>query len=190
MSANQYASIMAGPAPRRVDQSTVYYTNYTHRNSNFHLVLYNVSIPASAVDNAAQRLNNLVAIRNLLVEDFGPNFQILYQVTAAYSLIHSETGERYEWTGSFQTNFENNPGQIQGFQFFNANTFVNLNNELLDHAEEILRANGQNSKWTFETLRAVIFNFQIKVPSDHGILGIRNIDPARQKRIFSSFNLL
>lgn len=181
---------MAQPPLRRVDQSTVYYTNYLYRNPNFHLILYNISIPASAVNVSADRLFHLEAIRNLINTDFGPNLQIVYQVTAAYSLIHSDTNDRYEWTGSFQTTFENNPGQIQGFQLYNEQTFVNQNFQLLNDAEQILIDNGEDSKWSFETLRAVIFNFQVQVPIHHGILRERNIDIQGHRRIFRSFNLL
>ncbi len=176
-------SVMDDPA-----EAQVHYTSYNYRESNSIIVIYNITLPVNIVHNLNERLIHLQRAKELILDDFsGHQTPIVFQVTGSYSLI-SNDNIRQIWTGSFYTNHLNNPSQIQAFQRFDENTFVDSSNVLLDNAEAILRRNGDDSEWSFEELYSIIFNFQVKLAKNDLLVERRNIRP--NQRIQRNFGLL
>ena len=176
-------SVMDDPA-----EAQVHYTSYNYRESNSIIVIYNITLPVNIVNNLNERLIHLQRAKELILNDFRDHqTPIVFQVTGSYSLI-SNDNIRQIWTGSFYTNHLNNPSQIQAFQRFDENTFVDSSSVLLDNAEAILRRNGDDSEWSFEELYSIIFNFQVKLAKNDLLVERRNIRP--NQRIQRNFGLL
>ena len=170
------------------ESSKVFYTSYNYRSDpRIHIIIYNITFPVSIVDNLIERQRHLERANDIISTDFVNVRDIFYQVTASYTLVNRETGVTQLWTGSFFTTYLQNPSVIQGFKKYDSTTFVDSSYRLLDNAEQILRNNGENSVWLFESLRSVIFNIQAKVPHRHGIFQTRQI--ASHTRYRKSFNL-
>ena len=171
------------------EQAKVYYTSYHYRSDpNVHIVIYNITLPVTIVQNDVQRQLHLEKANTLLQDDFRNIQEVYYQVTGSYTLVNRTTGATQLWTGSFFTSYLHNPSIIQGFRQYDAATFVDTNFRLLDFAEQILRANGQDSEWVFESLKSIIFNVQAKVPKNHGLLRKRVITShTRYQKYFTLF---
>ena len=151
------SSVVYLPAMEEDAISKVHYTSYDYRSdSNFVIVIYNITLPANIVHDVVQRRVNLERANELLIHDFGQNADIYFQVTGSYTLVNERTGATQLWTGSFYASHLNNPSQIQGFQKFDQETFVDSTFHLLNSAEQILKANGNDSEWTFESLTSII----------------------------------
>ena len=168
--------------------SKVFLTSYSYRSdSNFRIVLYNIVLPANIVHDVNQRQIHLEQANQRIIEDFGGIQEIYYQITGCYTLVNRDTNVTQLWTGSFYTNYLRNPSQIQGFRKFNPQTFVNSSFQLLNSAEQILLANGKDSKWKFESLNSIIFNFQVKINKNNEFFQRRDLQSGR--RVQKSFNL-
>ena len=155
--------------------SVVHYTAYTYRSdSNFCLVIYNITFPADVVNDVVLRQSHLERTNRLIVRDFGAAAVVIFQVTGSYTLVHN-SGATQLWRGSFYTHVDNNPSQIQSFRKFESGTFTQSCFELLGRAEEILRRNGEDSDWTFESLHSVIFNVQVKLRKNHAVIRERQM---------------
>jgi hypothetical protein len=157
------------------------------RNKEHFVVVYNINVPATVVNDQESRLNALERICLLLESDFGRNEIVNYQITGTYILRNSESGDTKEWVGSFYAG-THNPAIVADFQLFNSDTFVNTVFPILNNVEEKLLWNGRNTKWTFERLQSVIINAQCTVNKSHPILQIRKL--IRRKTKFRNiFNL-
>lgn len=169
--------------------SVVHYTAYTYSsNTNFCILIYNITFPAGVVGDPNTRLAHLERANRLISNDFGPNAVVFYQVTGAYTLVHRTTGAVQQWTGSFYTHVANNPSQIQGFRQFDPETFTQTSFQLLNNVEAILASNGADSAWAFESLSSVIFNVQAKINKNNEIVRTRNIRfNSRFQRQFNLF---
>lgn len=156
--------------------STVHYTAYTYSsNAAFCIIVYNITLPVNIVEDENLRYLNLQRVNQLLVADFGVNADIFYQVTGSYTLVNRVTGATQLWTGSFYTNLVFNPSLVQSFQRFDRETFTQSSFDLLSRAEEILARNGNNSEWTFESLKDIIFNVQLKKSKNDAIINRRHL---------------
>ena len=174
--------------PADQDISKVYYTSYRYRSDpSVSVVIYNINLPASVIENVIERRQHLEQANNLILQDFENIRNIYYQITGSYVLINPSTGAKKTWTGSFYANYINNPSIVQPFQKYDAATFVDSSFRLLDQAENILTANGENSEWMFESLTSIIFNVQVKVPTHHVIFQRRQLLSHRRYRKY--FNL-
>jgi hypothetical protein len=162
------------PRQREVANS-VYYTGFIDRDDDYRVIFYNFNVTAADVRNLMQRQQVLEKIHTTVNGDFGFDAEIFFAVTATFWLIHSETNQRVEWVGNFYANFDNNPSVIQDFKAYQSDTFVVSSFDLLNHVENILTLNGKNSKWTFESLQSVIFNFQARVLKNHDVINKRLI---------------
>jgi hypothetical protein len=68
--------------------------------NDFAVVIYNVTIPAIVIDDYVQSQQVLTREQALIIEDFGQDHHVLYQITASYYLKHSATQRERLWTGS------------------------------------------------------------------------------------------
>ena len=154
--------------------AAVHYTAYSYSSDpNLCILIYNITLPARVVDDPDARLAHLERANAWITDDYG-DVDVVYQVTGSYTLRHAN-GSTQEWTGSFYTHARDNPSQIQGFRRFDRDDFTQSSFELLNHAEAILRQNGEDSSWSFESLISVIFNVQGKIRKDSDVVRIRAI---------------
>ena len=169
--------------------STVFFTGYTYSSEpTFCIIVYNAQLPVGVVRDERLRLAHLDRLNQLLVNDFGAGTDIFYQVTGCFTLVNRVTGARQTWTGSFFTNLIFNPSLIQSFRRFDSETFTRSSFELLGRAEDILRTNGNNSDWTFESLKTVVFNIQTKKRKNDALVARRNLRfDSRVQRMFHLF---
>ena len=169
--------------------ATVFYTGYTFSNDSRQcIIVYNVQLPVGIVHNEQLRFLNLTRLNQLLVNDFGVGTDVFYQITGSYTLVNRRTGATQNWTGSFFTNLIFNPSLIQSFRRFDSATFTQSSFELLARAEDILRRNGDNSEWTFESLKNVVFNVQVKRRKNDAIVARRGLRfNSRVQRMFNLF---
>ena len=168
--------------------SKMHYTAYTYStNAAFCIIIYNVTLPAGVVENENLRHAHLERINYLLLDDFGEDENIFYQVTGSYTLVNRVTGATQLWTGSFFTNLVFNPSLLRPFAKFERATFTQTCFDLLGRAEDILRRNGNDSEWTFDSLRSIIFNVQVKRSKNDFVIHKRNI--RFNSRFQQEFNL-
>jgi hypothetical protein len=138
------------------------------------IVVYNINIPVATVHDEELRRQALERAQRLLSADLAPS-RMYYQLTGSYILRNTHTGDTKLFTGSFCPQ-GNCPSIIQGFQPFNAETFVQNSFAALDNAEEKLRSwRGLDTNFVFDRLVSVIVNVNAPVTQKHPILEKRQL---------------
>jgi hypothetical protein len=151
----------------------------------YFIIIYNVNIPMEIIASLEQTVPVLERVRDLLVRDF-PSSEVGYQITASYNLVHTVTGARRVWTGSFSVRY-NAPAQVSGFEEFDSETFVATSIDLIADVEHSLnRPDAVASNWKVESIISIIFNCQSKVDKFSPVL--RSF-PRHGERAYRTFPL-
>jgi hypothetical protein len=172
----------AGRDELKVDAVSLPLDRHGRRVQEF-VVIYNINIPMDIILDEDETINVLERVRDLLVRDF-PDTLVGYQITASYNLIHTVTGARRVWTGSFSVRY-NSPAQVSGFEEFNSETFVETSIDAIGDVEHRLnRPEAVASNWKVENIISIIFNCQSKVDEYSLIIRAFHRDGRRSHRTF------
>jgi hypothetical protein len=149
--------------------------------NDFAVVIYNVTIPAIVINDYIQSQQVLTRVQALIIEDFGQDHHVSYQITASYYLKHSATQRERLWTGSFFAR-DYNPAVISGFNRFNANQFANEVLIATRNVEEKLQWRGLDTKWQFNGLHTIVISFQCRLETNQPLLGRRGLRVGRNRK--------
>lgn len=140
-----------------------------------YLVVFNVNIPERMVYDVAEFRRVLERTRDFLLTEFQGNV-VYYQVTAAYLLRNTRTGETKLWTGSFFPR-GNQVAHLSPFQTFDPATFVaNVERDAsADSIEARLTWTDHETSWIFDSLISIIVNSQSGVSVVHPVLTRRRL---------------
>jgi len=158
--------------PLPIQQLKVDQTALLHNNS--YLLISNINIPSHFINQLA---NNgvLQMVINFIDNDYTNVQNIYYQVTATYTLRHSQSGATKQWTGSFSP-AGNVLNAIQPFQLYTLESIRNLPLVCnVNATETILRTSNLETLWKFESLTSIILNVQALVPFNHPTLLNRDL---------------
>ena len=164
-----------------VQQLKVDITTLELEDPQYCTLILNFNIPASIVENNVPLTYNEVLenISQYIQNNFNTN-NVLFQVTAAYYLVHSKTSDNRLWTGSFNP-ANNQSSTLSGhfFESFNsAQTFIQTiqQSSAPQHIANCLKWDGDESDWNFESLASIIVCVQIKVLSSNDFITNNNLD--------------
>ena len=141
----------------------------TERRQTKYIVIYNINVPFEHFESEEKSVQVLERVRNLLSRDFEGS-EVVFQITASFILVHSITGQKRLWTGSFSV-CGNVPAQITCYIEFDSETFVADALDSLEDVEDRLeRPAALASNWKLDQIISIIFAAQSKVSSDSLIL--------------------
>ena len=140
------------------------------------LFISNINIPDRYLDNIRPVLERVFAF---LQRDYLGAPVVRYQLTAAYELVHKQTGALRHWSGSFMPK-DQNLSSIDTFHILGPN-FVNRLAPLCDRFSitEKLLLNGADTTWQFHALRSLVITVQALVEPEYHTLAIRNLKTSR-----------
>ena len=160
---------MSGVTQLKLDVTTLSTENNTVP------IILNFNIPASVVEeNVPQTFDQVLNNIAEFIERHFDTGGVIFQVTAAYYLVHVETEDRRLWTGSFYP-IGNHSSSLSGqiFQAYNNSpSFVRRVKEfsLPQNIAACLRWGGEESNWTFDSLASIITSVQTTLAHDHVFL--------------------
>ena len=142
---------------------------------NNYIYVTNVNIPTVYFGDPTlkQRIHNLVD------REYNQEIEVFFEISAAYTLIHGETGSTRTWVGSFS------PQQI-----FALTHILNFRQDfdrtitpLLDLDYLTVRLNNlfPDSVWTLHSIQSLIVNLQGLVPLQYSKITQRNLHNVRGK---------
>jgi hypothetical protein len=132
----------------------------------------NVNIPESVVGNLD---NILERIRLLVVNDYDNIENIQYQVCATYELRNTVTGDRRQWSGSFNPR-GNQSNSLSQFQVFGPDFIGVVKNACSpDNVLRQLRFHHAQTNWVFHKITSFIVTFQSEINLSHPTLLRRSL---------------
>lgn len=173
---------MATVHDTKVDITAVNMTD--QNNVQATLVCLNFNIPKLIQENAQQFQQILSDISAFLENNFMPDNEISFQVTASYYLRNRITGEERLWTGSF---FPGNQVSLSGnfFHLFRPQTFSQRLQQFTtpNHVQFCFLWNHLPTEWAFAGVASFIVNTQVKVGNNHAFLRQYDLQAARRRRM-------
>ena len=154
------------------DQFKADFAVVTVSNASHHrLIIINFNVPVRQCQDLTVFEKILQQVENDLLGDSQRIVNsVYYQLSAVYTLVHSQTLEERVWLGSFAPKARN-VSQITAFRPLDTATFVNhcfLNaepNSVLNKTSYVVE--GQESEWSVQEIKAVIVTIQTTVTTQH-----------------------
>jgi len=139
-------------------------------NGNDYIFITNVDVPSVSFGNP----NLLERIRALVESDYDTeNFQVYFEVSATYTLVHREAGHHRKWVGSFspQQNYALTPHLLFAHHFLPAvEPLLNLP-ALLRQLQGLI----PNTVWEVDSVKSLIIHVTAQVPPNHRALVYRGL---------------
>jgi len=149
-----------------------------------YIFVTNINIPSVELSNPTLKER----IYRLVESEYTANIEVYFEISAAYTLIHRETGHTRLWVGSFS------PLQVFALSpiLLFREDFSNIFDPLLDlnFLTQKLTNIFPDSEWVVDSVQSLIVNLQGLVPLQHLRLIQRNLYNGRRKtRRHVSFDL-
>ena len=170
-----------------VQQLKVDITTLDLSDPKYCTLVLNFNVPASIVENNVPHTYNQV-LENIaqFIEQHFNTTSVIFQVTASYYLVHSQTADSRLWTGSF--NPANNQSSTLSGNIFesyqSAQYFIQTieQSSVPQHITNCLQWDSEDSDWNFDSLASIIICVQIKIVPTHDFITNNGLDVNRNGR--------
>lgn len=164
----------------RIDTTAIY-----NDDNKDYLTIINFNFPVEIIrdNNRFDTLARLMA--DWLETRFGGT-NLSFQLTASFLLVHTETGEQRQFTGSFNPR-SNQVLSLEGedFSIFTRDLFLRhvFNNADEDVLRQKLTRPENNSKWEYHSLVSFIVSCQVSLRANHAFLVDKQLTTPNRRRI-------
>ena len=137
----------------------VHQTTLAYENS--YIFVTNIKIPTVSFQtvNLTQRIEHFVNF------EYSENLEVYFEITASYTLVHTENGSLRKWVGSFSP--------LQNFSLTQLALFRERFNQTIEPLLDIRHLSRQiqhlipNTHWALEEVESLIVNVSAVVPSNY-----------------------
>ena len=141
-----------------------------HRRPNERVIVYNFNIPAALTQDPATFQTILTQLESdFPAQSAGTVTPCYFQLTAVYTIVHSQTNEERLWLGSFNPRARE-LSQVTAFRPFEARTFIEycLTNTQPDRVyNKLALVGGRDSDWVFGAIKSIVVTVQCVVTLQH-----------------------